>query len=94
MITDRNLHSARLNPSLGGDQRFYDLGNGYGLSVINSPKAHFNPFAWEIAVIKLIDGKVDRIAYDTPLTNDVEVFYTDDEANTFIERAIAWGEGK
>lgn len=94
MITDRNLIATRTNPNLGGDQRLYQLANGYRLSAINSPKANFNPFAWEIAVLKVVDDKIDGIAYDTPLTNDVEVFYTDDEANAFIERAIAWGESK
>jgi tRNA(Phe) wybutosine-synthesizing methylase Tyw3 len=44
---------------------------------------HHYPFAWEAAVLD-VDGS---LRYDTPLTSDVEVFTTDEEANDFIRRA-------
>jgi len=86
MITDKNLTSEK--PHLDGVQRIYDLANGYKLSLINSPIVHAYPFAWEAAVLK-----DNELRYDTPLTEDVEVFDTDEEANAFIEKAIAWAEG-
>lgn len=81
-LTDKYLEKERLN-SIGGTQRLYKFPSGYGLSLINSPRAHAYTFAWEAAVLRP-DGS---IAYDTPLTEDVEVFSTVDEANEFIERA-------
>ena len=44
------------------------------------------PFAWEIAVIEW-KGEGFKLDYSTPLTRDVEVFPTDEEANNFIRRA-------
>lgn len=89
MLTDRNLHLERAN-SIGGVQRLYKLANGYVLSLINAEIAHSYSYAWEAAVISDIEKGV--CVYDTPLANDVEVFMSDDEANAFIESAIAWGE--
>lgn len=74
-------------PYIGGVQRVYTLPNGYALSCINGAQKHYYDFAWEIAVL-LPDDK--GLAYETPLTEDVEVFMTDEEANAFIERAYAW----
>jgi hypothetical protein len=88
MITDDNLLLARAH-SIGGVQRIYRFKSGYGLSLINGPIAHSYPFAWEAAVLKNVseDGRSDGLTYDTPLTQDVEVFMTDEEANDFIRRA-------
>ncbi len=86
-ITDDMLVDER--PNLGGVQRRYRLPNGYGLSAISAAMLRSYPFAWEIAVLKPEGG---GIAYDTPLTDDVEVFATDDEANAFIAKAKAWAE--
>jgi len=69
-----------------GVQRNYALPNGYELSLINFPNAHIYAFAWEGAVINP-HGKLD---YDTPLTNDVEVFMTEEAADAWIIRAIEW----
>lgn len=82
-LTDENLVSER--PHLDGVQRRYQLGD-WSLSLINGPMAHFYPFAWEAAVF----GPDGHLSYSTPLTSDVEVFSTDDEANAFIEKAFAW----
>ena len=67
----------------GSMQREYMFPNGWGLSLINSPRAHGYRFAWEAAVLNP-KGELD---YSTELTSDVEVFMDDEEANEFIERA-------
>ncbi len=75
-----------------GVQRIYKLNNGYGLSVVNPPVLRSYPYAWEIAVLKLLDEKGEEfeLNYETPLTSDVEVFSTNSEANEFIRKAIEW----
>jgi hypothetical protein len=73
--------------SIGGEQRIYRWGD-YGLSLINSPMAHSYPFAWEAAVIKFEgDGDKFSLNYETPLSDDVEVFSTVKETNEFIAKA-------
>jgi hypothetical protein len=87
-ITNNHLLLERPN-RIGGKQRIYRFSNGYGLSVVNATELHSYPFAWEIAVLKGVDekGNFEDLCYDTPLTDDVEVFGSDEEANDFIERA-------
>jgi hypothetical protein len=84
-LTDKFLETERDNRSIGGTQRLYKFPSGFGLSLINSPRAHGYAYAWEAAVL----APNGAITYDTPLSGDVEVFSTDDEANAFIERAAA-----
>lgn len=84
MITDDMLIKERSH--LGGVQRIYGLPNGFQLSLINAPMVHAEEFAWEAAV----RDRGGKLVYDTPLTTDVEVFATDDEANAFIQRAKEW----
>lgn len=80
-LTNRKLDTERAN-TIGGTQRLYKSGD-WGLSLINSPMAHSYPFAWEGAV--MYKGE---LCYTTELTNDVEVFQTDEEANVWINRAL------
>lgn len=85
MITNDNLLLER--PHLNGTQRLYQFGQGYSLSLVNAPMLHGFPFKWEGAVIK--DGTLD---YSTPLTSDVRVFESDEEANAWIGEALTlWG---
>lgn len=88
-LTNDCLLLERPNRGVGGSQRVYRFKGGHGLSVINSPMAHAYPFAWEIAVVKNVtdDGDFDGLDYSTGLTEDVEVFMNDDDANDFIARA-------
>lgn len=90
MLTNNHLLLDRPHPNFGGTQRIYRLDNGYGLSLVNATLIHTYPFAWEAAVLKDVseDGETFTLTYDTELTDDVEVFATDEEANAFIERAI------
>lgn len=87
-ITDKHLLLEKPHP-LGGVQRIYRFPSGMGLSVVNSPMLHSYPFTWEIAVVKGVtdDGEHHGLDYTTPLTEDVETFMSDDEANEFIEKA-------
>ena len=95
-MTDENLVSERNHPSIfiGGTQRIYRIGN-WGISAINGRGAH--PFscgnwAWECAVIHFNskDNYDFELRYDTPLTDNVEVFSTVDETNKFLEKAFKW----
>lgn len=76
------------NNYIGGVQRIYRFGL-YGLSLINSPYAHFYPFAWEVAVIRFTGGADWQYTLDfsTPLTSSVEVFKTTKATNDFIKKA-------
>jgi len=97
-LTDKNLLLARPHPNafIGGEQRLYKLANGYGLSVVNGAMLRSYEFAWEVAVLTDMkeDGSFGNLTYATPLTDDAEVFYSDEETNAFIEKAIAWGESQ
>jgi hypothetical protein len=88
MLTNEHLVEEKSN-SIGGVQRVYRVGN-WGLSLINSPMAHSFPFAWEAAVTKYDEEGGFGLTYATPLTSDVEVFYTEQEAEDFLARAFAW----
>lgn len=89
MLTEKNLVLERLHPSLGGSQRIYRFQSGLGLSLVNAPMLHYYSFAWEAAVLKDVseDGGEFELTYDTEMTDDVEVFSSDEEANEFITRA-------
>lgn len=90
MITNDFLLTEQSHPSgFGGVQRIYRFANGMGLSAVNSPMLHVYSFAWEIAVLKGVEdsGDFEKIDYTTDLTEDVEVFTNDDDANEFIARA-------
>lgn len=88
-LTDKNLVTERVH--LGGVQRVYRDGR-YGLSLVNAGMLHAYPFAWEAAVTDYgsPDGEKWSLTYDTPLTDDVEVFATEEEAEAFIAKAFEW----
>lgn len=71
-------------PWLEGVQRIITLPNGHKLSLRGWERRL--PFAWEGAVI----APNGNLTYDTPLTNDVEVFASEEEAIAWIERAFEW----
>lgn len=86
MLTDDNLISTSDDQLIRGCHKIYRFESGYGLSLINGQELHAFPFAWEIAVLKDVSKNGDEysITYDTELTDDVEIFTSDDEANQFI----------
>lgn len=88
-LTDKNLLAERGH--LDGVQRLYRDGR-YGLSLVNGAMLHSYPFAWEAAVLDFgtADGATSHLTYATPLTDDVEVFHSDEEADEFIAKAFEW----
>lgn len=94
MITDDWLIHSSPN-EIGGEHRIYRFRDGHGLSLINSPMAHSYPYAWEAAVLLGVsdDGSSEGLDYSSPLTSDVEVFFTDEETNAFIARAAEYFGG-
>lgn len=74
---------------IGGRQVIFRFANGNGLSLVNSPKLHPYPYLWEAAVISNIDdnGDFETIIYNSGLTEDVEVFHTEEDVNAFIMKA-------
>lgn len=85
-MADLSLFADRLifsRPHLGGEQRRYHVGRGYEVSMVNAPMLHRFPFAWEAAII--FNGVA---TYTTPLTSDVEVFDTEEDAAAFLQTAI------
>ncbi len=89
MLTNKHLLLERTHQLGNGIQRIYRFDSGYGLSVVNPPMLYSYPFAWEIAVLNEVDtlGNFKSLNYSTPLTKDVVVCSTDNEANVFIELA-------
>lgn len=90
ILTDDHLLFER-QTDISGTQRLYRFPDGHGLSVVNGPMLHHYPFAREIAVLADVteDGTSFALTYDTELTDDVETFSTDEEANEFILKAIS-----
>lgn len=94
-ITDKNLVVERIrDDGINGVQRIYGFKNNTGLSLVNGSMLHSYKFAWEAAVINDVNeaGGFTNINYDTPLTNDIVVFETDDETNEFIQKAEEYFE--
>ena len=94
MLTDEYLveEHPHLSAFIGGVQRIYRVGN-YGLSVVNGTSLHSYAFAWEIAVIKFKSKNSEdcfSLDYSTLLTNDVEVFSSDEETNEFLKKAFIY----
>jgi len=88
MLTNEYLLKERAH--LEGTQRLYEFPNKWGLSLVNSKMLHAYPFAWEAAVL----NPAGNLDYSTPLTDDTEVFMSDDEANDFIEKAKSYFLGE
>ena len=61
-----------------GYQLIFMFSNGYGASVVE----HDYSKGLEIAVL----DSNNKITYDTPITDDVLGYLTDEEANTILER--------
>jgi high-affinity K+ transport system ATPase subunit B len=67
---------------MGGPQRLYRFANGYGASVVNNDVI----LGTEMAVIKWEGDDDFTLVYDTPLTDDVINYLTEDETQQFLER--------
>lgn len=69
---------------MGGTQVVHKFDNGYGASVIQTPFSYGgNEGLYEIAVIKWEDNDWS-ICYDTPITNDVIGYQTEEEVDMVL----------
>lgn len=75
-----------------GTQRLYRFDNGYGASVV---QFMLNGWAgshgadqgkWELAVIRWNDNGDFKLTYDTPVTEDVIGWLTEDEVQDYLRQ--------
>jgi hypothetical protein len=69
--------------NLGGVQARIYFDNGYGASVVKTPYTYGGKEGlYELAVF----GKNGHITYDTPVTNDVEGYLSEDDVTNLLEQ--------
>lgn len=85
-LIEREGCKSRPHAAFRGTQLLFKLPNGFTVSFVNPKELHSYEFAWEAALLDS-DG---CISYNTPLTQDVEVFFNDADAEAFLDLAIAW----
>lgn len=78
-FTDLNF---RTHPNqFGGVQAVMEFDNGYGVSVVRTPHSYGGDKGlYEMAVL----DKTGNITYDTPITNDVLGYLTEDEVTEYM----------
>jgi len=78
-----NFKELKSNPLNGGIQYHFKAENGYGASIVQHSFSYGNREGlWELAVI----GKDGSICYDTPITDDVLGYLSEEEVNkTLLE---------
>lgn len=65
----------------------FKFDNGYGASVIKLRGSYgYEADLWELAVLEFEAGATEwfRITYDTPITEDVEGYLTDEEVRNLL----------
>lgn len=87
------LHKYQVDegPRLGGIQYIYAFPNGYGVSLIKSEFSYGGQAdLWEIAVIEInsVDTLEWNLCYDTPVSDDVIGYLTDDEAREIMKQVF------
>lgn len=85
-MTHQPISSSNLN---GGSQEVYRFPNGYGASLIRG-----GAFAYggrELAVVRYVgEGALDyELTYDTPITDDVLGYLSEDEVPEILDRIAA-----
>ena len=74
-------------PLMGGIQYLFKFENGYGASVIKHSYSYgSSDDLWELAVIKFVDDCYWNLNYDTPITDDVIGYLTDEDVNTYLKQ--------
>lgn len=79
--------------NMGGKRARTDYENGYGASVIQTPFSYGGDEGkYELAVMKKGHG----ICYDTPITEDVEGYLSEDDVTNLLKRiaTLPFEEGK
>lgn len=70
----------------GGTQRIYKFANGYGASVIQSYMSYGGDRGlWELAVL----DSNEHLCYDTPVTNDVIGYLTEEQVQEYLAQIDA-----
>lgn len=79
-------HTPYLNRNINsGTQKLYRFDNGYGASVVQSPYSYGGKEGkFELAVIAF-DGDDWRLIYNTPITDDVLGYLTEDEIESTLD---------
>ena len=76
--------------STGAEQRIFRYKNGYGASVVRGPYTYGGSQGlFELAVIRFIGEDTERsydLAYDTPITNDVVGWLSEDDVQSLLRR--------
>jgi len=71
----------------GGHQYLFKADNNYGASIVQHSFSYGNNEGlWEIAVIKYDEDNNWDIVYDTPITNDVLGYLTEEEVNETLQK--------
>lgn len=71
----------------GGVQKLYRYKNNYGASVVRHPFSYGNEEGlWELAVIKWNDDDTWKLCYDTPITNDVLGYLTENDVKRHLKQ--------
>jgi len=73
-----------------GEQKLYRFDNGYGASVVRFDGSYgAESGLWELAVLEYGKGDHYELTYDTPITDDVVGYLTDDEVQDYLRRIRA-----
>lgn len=70
----------------GGIRYLFDFGNGYGASVVRHSFSYGGSQGlWELAVLLMKNGESQGLAYDTPVTGDVEGHLSEEDVQRLLE---------
>lgn len=76
-----DFKTLKSNPLNGGIQYHFKADNGYGASIVKHDFSYGNlQDLWELAVI----GKDGNLCYDTPITDDVLGYLTEEQVNSTL----------
>ena len=85
----KNFKELPSNSLNGGIQYHAKFDNGYGASIVRHSFSYGNEKGlWELAVI----DKNGELCYDTPITNDVLGYLTEEEVNATLDQIEALPE--
>lgn len=70
---------------LDGEQRLFHFANGYTASVICNERS----YGYEDGLFELAVLRDDKVVYDTPITDDVVGWLTEDEVQALLTRIEA-----